>query len=139
MRLKSMAAAAVGALVVTSLALTASSGQQGTRTPGQPTEGHVRVDNRGSYEAIPVDVRDVHLDRPLHVQIINGEAQYTNTNPVQVRAIRSAWEYRTISILPGDDAAAKLNPLGLAGWEVAGNVFGTAQATTVLLKRPRQP
>jgi hypothetical protein len=139
MRLKSMAAAVVGALVVMSFALTASPEQQqlGTRTPGQPTEGHVRIDNRGSEEAIPVDVRDVHLDRPLRVEIINGESQYGATNPVQVRAIRPTWEYRTLSVLPTDDMAARLNPLGLAGWEITGSVFGTAQGTTVLLKRPR--
>ena len=137
MRLKSMGAVVVGALVITSFALTASPEQQTTRTPGQMTEGHVRIDNRGSEEAIPVDVRDVHLNRPLRVEVINGEPQYGPTNPVQVRGIRPTWEYRTLSILPTDDAAAKLNPLGIAGWETTGTVFSGAQGTTVLLKRPR--
>jgi beta-galactosidase GanA len=137
MRLKSTAAAVVGTLIVMSFALTASRGPQVTRTPGQMTEAHVWIENRGREEAIPVDVRDIHVDRPIRVHVVNGEAQYGTTNPAQVRVVRPAWEYRTVNILPTDDAAAKLNPLGLAGWETAGTVFASAEGTTVLLKRTR--
>jgi hypothetical protein len=137
MRPKTISAAVLCGVLVLSFALTASPEQQGTRTPGQMTEAHVWIDNRGSEEAIPVDVRDIRYDRPIRVQVVNGETQYGNTNPAQVRVVRPAWEYRTLSILPTDDAAARLNPLGTAGWETTGTVLSSAQGTTLLLKRPR--
>jgi len=146
MRLKSMAAALVGALVVTSFALTASpepppnpqqTMPQGTQFAGQMTEAHVWVDNRGAEQAIPVDLRAVNADRALRVQIVNADPQYGQTGPVPVRAARVLWEYRTITLGPSDDLAARLNTLGAEGWEAAGIISLTTQTTTVMFKRPR--
>jgi len=144
MRLKSMAAAVVGALVVTSFALTASpepqtnpQQPQGTQFAGQMTEAHVWVDNRGAEQAIPVDLRALNTDRALRVQVVNNDPQYGQTGPVSVRAARVLWEYRTITLGASDDLAARLNTLGADGWEAAGIISLTTQTTTVMFKRPR--
>ena len=144
MRLKSMAAALVGALVVTSFALTASPEPQpnpqpppGTQYAGQMTEAHVWVDNRGAEQAIPVDLRALNTDRALRVQVVNNDPQYGQTGPVSVRTARVLWEYRTITLGPSDDLAARLNTLGADGWEAAGIISLTTQTTTVMFKRPR--
>jgi opacity protein-like surface antigen len=143
MRLKSMAAALVGALVVMSFALTASpqptnpQPPPGTQFAGQMTEAHVWVDNRGAEQAIPVDLRALNTDRALRVQIVNNDPQYGQTGPVPVRTARVAWEYRTMTLGPGDDLAARLNTLGADGWEAAGIVSLTTETTTVMFKRPR--
>jgi len=146
MRLKSIAAALVGALVVTSFALTASPEPQpnpqqptpqGTQFAGQMTEAHVWVDNRGPEQAIPVDLRALNVDRPLRVQVVNNDPQFGQTGPVPVRAARALWEYQTLTLGPNDDLTARLNTLGADGWEAAGIVSLTTQATTVMFKRPR--
>jgi len=144
MRLRSMAAALVGALVVTSFALTASPEPQpnpqpppGTQYAGQMTEAHVWVDNRGAEQAIPVDLRALNTDRALRVQVVNNDPQYGQTGPVSVRTARVLWEYRTITLGPSDDLAARLNTLGADGWEAAGIISLTTQTTTVMFKRPR--
>jgi hypothetical protein len=144
MRQKSIAAALVGALVVTSFALTASPEPQpnppqpqGTQYAGQMTEAHVWVDNRGAEQAIPVDVRALNTDRALRVQVVNNDPQFGQTGPVPVRVARVPWEYRTLTLGPNDDLAARLNTLGADGWEAAGIVSLTTQATTVMFKRPR--
>jgi len=144
MRLRSMAAALVGALVVTSFALTASPEPRpnpqpppGTQYAGQMTEAHVWVDNRGAEQAIPVDLRALNTDRALRVQVVNNDPQYGQTGPVSVRAARVLWEYRTITLGASDDLAARLNTLGADGWEAAGIISLTTQTTTVMFKRPR--
>ena len=135
MRLKPMSVAVVCAIVVVSSAMLASPEQ--TRTPGQMTEARVWVENRGPNEALPVDLRDVNLDHPLRVQVINSEPQYGSTSPVQVRSVRPLWDYRTITVLPAEDLAARLNALGADGWDTTGIAFVKVEGTTVLLKRPR--
>jgi hypothetical protein len=135
MRLKPMSVAVVCAIVVVSSVMLASPEQ--TRTPGQMTEAHVWVENRGPNEALPVDLRNVNLDHPLRVQVINSEPQYGSTSPVQVRSVRLLWDYRTITVLPAEDLAARLNALGAEGWDTTGIVFVKVEGTTVLLKRGR--
>jgi hypothetical protein len=136
MRLKPMSIAVVCAIVVVSSAMLASP-EQTTQTPGQMTQARVWVENRGPNEALPVDLRDVNLDHPLRVQVVNSEPQYGSTSPVQVRPVRQPWDYRTILVVPTDDLSAKLNTLGAEGWETTGIVFVKVEGTTVLLKRPR--
>src|SRR3954468_8026563 len=97
--------------------------QQTTAQPGQMTQARVWVQNRGRSEAVPVELRDVNLDTPLKVQIINGESQYSQTNPVSFREIRKTWEYETITLTPTDDVAAVLNKRGQSGWETTGIAF----------------
>jgi hypothetical protein len=136
MRLTSTTAAVLVMLIVAILTLTASP-QQTTQFAGQMTEAHVWVDNRGAEQAIPVDVRDVHIDQPLRVQVVNNDPQFGQTGPVQVRTARVLWEYRTLTLGPNDDLTTRLNALGAEGWEAAGIISLTTQTTTVMFKRPR--
>ena len=119
------------ALVVVSSTMLASPGQT-TQQPGQMTQGHVQIDNRGRNEAIPVEL---HLDRPLRTQIVNDDT----TGPVVVRAARPTWEYQTVTIPTAEDPATRLNTLGASGWETTGIAVGQAGGARLLLKRPRQP
>jgi hypothetical protein len=123
------------ALVVAGTSIIAAPSQ--TAQPGQMTQARVWVQNRGSAEAVPVELREVKLDTPLKVQIINGEPQYAQTNPVPVREVRKTWEYQTITLAPTDEVAAVLNKQGQSGWETTGIAFVKPDGTTLLLKRPR--
>ena len=108
-----------------------------TAQPGQMTQAHVWIQNRGRTEAVPVELREVHLDAPLKVQIVNGEPQY-QSNPVQVREIRRVWEYETITVKPSEDVASRLNTEGASGWEATATwSVGGEGSTTLLLKRAR--
>ena len=102
MRLKPMSVAVVCAIVVVSSAMLASP-EQTTQTPGQMTQARVWVENRGPNEALPVDLRDVNLDHPLRVQVVNSEPQYGSTSPVQVRPVRQP--QRRLPPLPRRSAA----------------------------------
>jgi hypothetical protein len=137
MRAESIARAVACVLVVAGTSILAAPGQ--TKQPGQMTEAHVWVQNRGRNEAVPVELREVNLDAPLRVQVINGEPPYTQTTgPVQVREVRRLWDYETITMAPTDEVAKVLNPRGAIGWETTGIVFVNADhTTTLLLKRPR--
>ena len=133
-------ALAIGASVMLAAPRQIQQPGQTTQQPGQMTQARVWIENRSASEAVPVDLRDVNLDHPLRVQIVNGELQYALTNPLPVRSVRPVWEYQTITFAPGAaDMAPRLNPLGAAGWETTGVMLANAQGTTLLLKRPRQP
>jgi hypothetical protein len=102
------------------------------------TPARVWVQNRGRGEAVAVDLRDVNLDKPLRVHVVNSESGYGEvTSPVQTRAARQLWEYDTVVIPAGVDAATVLNARGAAGWEAVGIMSAAAGANTMLLKRPR--
>ena len=108
-----------------------------TARPGEMTQAHVWVQNRGRSEAVPVELRDVNLDAPLKVQVINGDPGFARISPVQVYEIRKMWDYATIRLAPTDDVAKVLNTKGAVGWETTGIAFVNADGTTLLLKRPR--
>jgi hypothetical protein len=137
MRLKSTLRAFACVLVVAGTSMLAAP-EQTTRTPGQMTEAHVWVQNRGRTEAVPVELRDVNLDAPLKVQIINGEPAFPATNPLPVREVRRLWDYESITVKPTEDMAVRLNARGAAGWETTGIWSVNAEGiTTLLLKRAR--
>lgn len=136
MRLKPIVGAFVGVWVVGGAAILAAPGQT-TLQPGQMTQARVWIQNRGRSEAVPVELRDVNLDAPLRVQIINGEPTYAATAPVLVREIRRVWEYDTITVAPTQNVAAMLTQRGVDGWETTGISFVSADGTTLLLKRAR--
>jgi len=105
-----------------------------TAQPGQMTQPNVIVQNHGRSEAVPVDIRDINLDKPMRVHVLNGEAGSTDVLPV--RPVRQQWEYEMAVVPAGRDVAAVLNARGLAGWEAVGTTVAT-ENTTILLKRPR--
>ena len=137
MRAETVARAFAFVLIVAGTSILAAPGQT-TARPGQMTEAHVWVQNRGRSEAVPVELRDVNLDAPLKVHIINGEPQYSqSTGPVQVREIRRVWDYETITVKATEDMAARLNTRGAIGWETTGIWSVNADVTSILLKRAR--
>ena len=138
-------AASVGVACVAGTAMLAAPGQ-GTRTPGQVTEGKVWIENRGRNEAIPIVAPD-----PLVVNVQNvagssvavrlaGATPGTPPPPVAVQRAQQNWEYRTMTI-PADSNAQEVTTLltapGNLGFELAGVQLSTASGTLVVLKRPR--
>jgi len=120
MRLNLIALAAIGALQ--------------TAQPGQMTQARVWVENHGRSEAVPVDIRDINLEKPMRVHVLNGEG---GADVLPVRPVRQYWDYELAVVPAGRDLAAVLNARGAAGWEAVGTTRVTAESTTILLKRPR--
>jgi hypothetical protein len=127
MRAETIVRASAFALVVAGTSILAAP-QQTTTTPGQMTKARVWVENRGRTEAIPIDLRDVNLDAPLKVQVMNQ---------VLVSEARKTWEYAIVEVGPRDDMAALLNARGAQGWETTGLTFAGDGNTRLLMKRPR--
>ena len=86
MALNTIAAFCLGAFVATASAIVA--GQQTTATPGQMTQARVTIENHGSSEAVPVDLREANLKEPLRVQVTNADTGFPG------RPNRNFWPYR---------------------------------------------
>ena len=125
----------LGALVASASAIVAA--PQTTITPGQMTQAHVWIQNRGSGEAVPVDLRDINVNEPLRVQVINADISHPATQPIPVRIVRPAWDYMTITATPDQDVARVLNARGAEGWETTGITLPAALGPTLVLKRQR--
>lgn len=122
------------ALAVVSVMIAAS----GQTRPGEPTKAQVWIQNRGIDEAVPVRIEDVGMKVPLPVTVLSlPPMTMVTTAIVQTRSVRQEWEYRSISVAPGQDPAALLTAAGLEGWETTGVQFATPNRVVVLLKRPR--
>jgi hypothetical protein len=135
MTLNTAAAFCLGALVATASAIVA--GQQTTSYPGQMTEAHVKIDNRGSNETVPVDLREVNVKEPLRVEVINGDVSHPTVAPVLVRSPRATWEYATATVPAGQDLVSALNARGAQGWELMGVTLPATGGMTFILKRMR--
>jgi hypothetical protein len=123
----------VAVLIMTGAALLAAPEQ--TIRPGQMTEARVWIENRGHSEAVPVDVRDVNLERPLKVEVMNGDPAVSR--PVGIVRGRQQWEYKEVTVTPNFNPTQVLNNEGVGGWEITGVVLTIQDRTTLLLKRPR--
>lgn len=110
---------------------------QTTPVPGQMTQARVWIENRGSAEAVPVDLRIANMESPLRVEVVNGELAASPPNPALVRLDRQQWDYMTVTVDGGGHASAALNERGTEGWETTGIAWTTGHRTTLLLKRPR--
>ena len=133
MRTKMIAIAAVCFLSGAAIAATLTpASAQATAQPGQPTQGRVWIQNRGRGEAVPVDLANANLERPLNVQIANGDPN--QQNPVIVRTARTIWEYKSI-LATADDAARALNTESTNGWETTGIAFGKPDGSAQLILR----
>jgi hypothetical protein len=135
MTLNTIGAFCLGALIAAASALAA--GQQTTATPGQMTEARVRIENRGSSEAVPVDLQAVNVREPLRVEVINGDASHPAVQPVLVRTARVTWEYATTTVAAGQDPVGVLNGRGAQGWELMGVTLPATGGMTFILKRMR--
>jgi hypothetical protein len=106
--------------------------------PGEMTQAHVWVENRGANQAIPIDLREANINVPLNVHVTNGEPGAVMTAPLAVRGTRQNWEYEMVTLASdGRDASLLLNAQGVAGWETTGIAFVSGDGTMLLLKRPR--
>jgi hypothetical protein len=135
MTLNTIGAFCLGALIAAASAIAA--GQQTTLTPGQMTEARVKIENRGSSEAVPVDLHAVNVREPLRVEVINGDASHPAVQPVLVRTARVTWEYATTTVAAGQDPVGVLNGRGAQGWELMGVTLPATGGMTFILKRTR--
>ena len=121
-------------------AMLAAPGQaQGTARPGEMTSAHVWVDNRARGESLPVTIQDLDAGaKPLRVEITGTPVVTLPPNTtVPVRLSRQPWEYRSMSIPPGQDVGRAFSTAGNDGWEAVSAQVLEGGTTIVLLKRPR--
>jgi hypothetical protein len=123
----------VAALGLAGSALVAAPGQT---YPGQPTQGHVLIDNRGLQQSIPVSVQQIAGDASLRVQVL-GTPTVTVNGLLETRRTRQNWEYQRLVAQPDQDIVPELNRLGAAGWETSVQLVTQANQLVVVLKRPR--
>jgi hypothetical protein len=114
-------------------ALVAAPGQT---YPGQPTQGHVMIDNKGPGQTIPVAVQQIAGDATLRVQVMNTPNVSVASLP-DVRRGRQNWEYQRLTASTDDDIALELNRQGAGGWEAAFQYLNSRGGLVVVLKRPR--
>lgn len=117
----------VGALFVATSSVATAPGQV---RPGEMTRAEVWVQN----QPLAVDVTHASLESPLRVFVVNGGQ--TGATPLQVNLAPRTWEYRSIAVPSGADAATVLGAPGTQGWEAIGVVLSSATGTQVLMKRP---
>ena len=98
---------------------------QSTRTPGEPTQARVWIENRAPNEAVPVTIERFGTTPSVHISSVDASVVLT------ARAVRQRWEYRVASL-----DASVLEVAGNDGWEAVGTVPSSGGAS-VLLKRPR--
>ena len=123
-------------LLTTSMAVVLA---QGTVRPGDIPRPDVWIKNAPS-EAVPIDLREVHIDRPIGVLLMNGESSVTAASgaPLRVRVVPPSWAYRTIAVsASAADPASALQAAGVDGWEATGVSWTRNGETLLLLKRPR--
>ncbi len=124
-------------VLVTGGAVLLAAVQDRTLQPGQPTQGKVWIQNRGETEAVPVNIQTDASGPPLRVQIIGiPTVTPTGGSVVNVRLVPQTWEYRSVSIAPGQDPASVMGPLGADGWETTALTMTDQGRTVVVMKRP---
>jgi hypothetical protein len=134
---RTLLSSAAMALLVAGASAVSAPTQNPTARPGDIPRPDVWVMNHGNAEAIPVDLREANLGRPLEIHVVNGERN-SSIPPVRVTAAQTTWEYRTATVKPDDQLARTMTALGAEGWETTGIAWpGGDGGTLVLLKRPR--
>src|SRR5262249_46377674 len=114
-----------------------SAAQDRTFFPGEPTQGKVWIQNRGSNEAVPVMIENGASGVPLRVQLVGNPTVEISSGGVVTRASRQNWEYRDVTVPGGQDPIAMLNSAGGDGWETTGVSLSDQKGTVIVLKRPR--
>jgi len=147
MRLQWIVSAFAGVLVVGGTAILAAPGQtqqlgrtqpgaQTTQQPGQMTEAHVWIQNRGKAEAVPISLQEATLDAPLRVRVVNAPGA---DDALRARLVPQTWDYNAITLKDNEDPVKALLAPGLAGWETTGIAFTRPGSAVLLLKRPHVP
>jgi len=116
----------------------AASGGQGQDRPGQIGQAKVWIENHGRAEAVPIILEEVAASAPINVQVTGTPTvAIAPASVVQARLARQQWEYRTLTLQPGQDPAAALSGPGADGWETTGVQLTAPAGNVVVLKRPR--
>jgi len=111
--------------------------QETTPYPGQPTRATVWIQNRGDAEAVPVVIESIGARGALPVQVTGPSTVSIDPGSVvQARAARQSWEYRLVTVVPGQNPVAALSGPGAEGWEPTGLAFPSKEGTALVLKRP---
>jgi len=128
-----------GATALTAGMMFAAPGRQGQDRPGQIGQARVFVENHGRSDAVPVVLQDVMTPTPIGVQVIGTPTvAIAPASAVQARLARQQWEYRALTLQPGQDPAAALSGPGADGWEATSIQLPAASGSSVIvLKRPR--
>jgi len=105
--------------------------------PGIPTQARVWVENHDVNESIPVALTSVDPSLPPLRAQLTGASAVSITGIVEARLRRSTWEYQTMTVQTGQNAAAALNAAGAEGWELTGLATPTANGFSVIMKRPQ--
>ena len=150
MRLHSIVGAFAGVLIVGGTAILAAPGHtqqlgqtqpgaQTTQQPGQMTEAHVWIQNRGRNEAIPISLQEATLDTPLRVRVVNTPGVPGVDDALRARLVQQTWDYNAVTLKDNEDPVKALLAPGLAGWETTGIAFTRPGSAVLLLKRPHVP
>jgi len=137
---RGVAAAVLGGGVAALAAgvMLAASGGQGQDRPGQIGQAKVWIENHGRAEAVPIILEEVAASAPINVQVTGTPTvAIAPASVVQARLARQQWEYRTLTLQPGQDPAAALSGPGADGWETTGVQLTAPAGNVVVLKRPR--
>ena len=122
-------------LIAGAAAAVASSAQDATLTPGQPTQARVWIQNQGQEEAVPVRIETTA--QPLRVDLTTiPTVTIASGTALLTRAARQPWEYRAVRIAAGQNLDNVLNTAGADGWEATGTAITDQSGTIVIMKRP---
>jgi len=125
----------VAAAVTASSAVWARQAVPAPNVPGMPTMARTMVIN-GAGEPVPVVLAAGGQVQPVTLVGVPSML-IAQESVVATRVNRQGWEYRSVAVAAGQDAADVLNGPGADGWEAVGVTAGQAGASQVLLKRPR--
>jgi hypothetical protein len=118
--MRTILASAAAALVITGSVGAAIAPGAGVQVrPGELTRGEVWVMNRDT-EPVPVVVRQIQTE-----------------TAVRVRVVPPLWDYQTVVVKSGAEAARALAAAGADGWETTGLSWPATDGTLVLLKKSR--
>ncbi len=128
----------VSATLVAAASATGAAPGQTTIAPGQMTQARVWVQNHGSAEAVPVDIRGADLEpgHALRVRVINGDGA-SGVLALRAQLTASVWDYRTLTLKADQQPQRELAQAGAEGWETTGVAWPVDGGTLLLLKRPR--
>jgi len=122
-------------LILGAAAAVATSAQDGTVQPGQPTQARVWIQNQGQEEAVPVRIETTA--QPLRVDLTTiPTVTIAAGTALLTRAARQPWEYRAVRIAAGQNLDNVLNAAGADGWEATGTAITDQSGTIVIMKRP---
>jgi hypothetical protein len=122
-------------LILGAAAAVATSAQDSTLQPGQPTQARVWIQNQGQEEAVPVRIETTA--QPLRVDLTTiPTVTIASGTALLTRAARQPWEYRAVRIAAGQNLDNVLNAAGADGWEATGSTITDQSGTIVIMKRP---